>query len=106
MKNDEGDKKTFIVHFLRSLSDVDNDGKLTCEEFCLAMHLVDVVKSGAALPQKLPPDLIPPSYRRGRSGSGVGIGLPPGGIGAPPGPPLSPGRLINSLVNPCLQVCM
>ncbi|XP_033111620.1 intersectin-1-like [Anneissia japonica] len=63
------------------LSDIDNDGKLTSEEFCLAMHLVDVAKSGAPLPKTLPPELIPPSYRRG---------LPPIGnaVGAPP--PLSP----------------
>lgn len=51
------------------LSDIDNDGKLTCEEFCLAMHLVDMSRKGQPMPAKLPPDLIPPSYRRGRSSS-------------------------------------
>lgn len=47
-----------------NLSDVDVDGKLTCEEFVLAMHLVDKAKRNEPLPTKLPPDLVPPSYRR------------------------------------------
>eukprot|EP00058_Branchiostoma_floridae_P005138 XP_002590626.1 hypothetical protein BRAFLDRAFT_83720 [Branchiostoma floridae] len=50
------------------LSDVDNDGKLTQEEFVLAMHLTDVAKAGP-LPGTLPQELVPPSYRRVRSGS-------------------------------------
>lgn len=52
-----------------NLSDIDSDGRLTCEEFVLAMHLVDCVKAGDSLPAKLPLDLIPPSYRRKRSDS-------------------------------------
>ncbi|XP_078619328.1 intersectin-1-like isoform X19 [Branchiostoma floridae x Branchiostoma japonicum] len=53
------------------LSDVDNDGKLTQEEFVLAMHLTDVAKAGP-LPGTLPQELVPPSYRRVRSGSQTG----------------------------------
>ena len=53
----------------RNLADVDSDGQLTCEEFCLAMYLVEMAKSGQPMPAKLPPDLIPPSQRRTRSGS-------------------------------------
>lgn len=52
-----------------NLSDIDSDGRLTCEEFVLAMHLVDCVKAGDTLPAALPPDLVPPSYRRQRSDS-------------------------------------
>ncbi|PVD28103.1 hypothetical protein C0Q70_10685 [Pomacea canaliculata] len=64
-----------------TLSDVDNDGKLTCDEFCIAMHLSDLARLGRALPPKLPAELIP---SRGRSGSfgtpaGVTMPLPPGG---------------------------
>uniref|UniRef100_A0A674N4C8 Intersectin 2b n=1 Tax=Takifugu rubripes TaxID=31033 RepID=A0A674N4C8_TAKRU len=44
-----------------NLADVDKDGKLKAEEFILAMHLVDLVKSGQALPLTLPTDLVPPS---------------------------------------------
>ena len=47
-----------------NLSDVDADGRLTCEEFVLCMHLIDIAKMNNVLPAKLPPDLVPPSYRR------------------------------------------
>lgn len=50
-----------------NLSDIDGDGQLTREEFILAMHLTNHVRSGQSLPNELPPDLVPPSYRRTRS---------------------------------------
>ncbi|XP_074601027.1 dynamin associated protein 160 isoform X2 [Brevipalpus obovatus] len=53
-----------------TLSDVDVDGRLTCEEFVLSMHLIDCVKAGDTLPARLPPELVPPSQRRRRSSSG------------------------------------
>lgn len=56
-----------------NLSDIDQDGKLTAEEFILAMHLIDVAMSGQPLPPVLPPDYVPPSFRRVRSGSGISI---------------------------------
>lgn len=56
-----------------NLSDIDQDGKLTAEEFILAMHLIDVAMSGQPLPPVLPPEYIPPSFRRVRSGSGVSM---------------------------------
>ncbi|XP_068126540.1 intersectin-1 isoform X2 [Hyperolius riggenbachi] len=56
-----------------NLSDIDQDGKLTAEEFILAMHLIDVAMSGQPLPPVLPPEYIPPSFRRVRSGSGLSI---------------------------------
>ncbi|XP_077486990.1 dynamin associated protein 160 isoform X3 [Amblyomma americanum] len=69
-----------------NLSDIDSDGRLTCEEFVLAMHLVECVKAGDALPAKLPLDLIPPSYRRKRSDSVQSSGGPvPELLGALPG---------------------
>ncbi|XP_065297210.1 intersectin-1 isoform X4 [Dermacentor albipictus] len=68
-----------------NLSDIDSDGRLTCEEFVLAMHLVDCVKAGDALPAKLPLDLIPPSYRRKRSDSVQSSGPMPELLGALPG---------------------
>uniref|UniRef100_H3CWY2 Intersectin-1 n=1 Tax=Tetraodon nigroviridis TaxID=99883 RepID=H3CWY2_TETNG len=52
-----------------SLSDIDQDGKLTAEEFILAMHLIDMAMSGLPLPPVLPPDYIPPTFRRVRSDS-------------------------------------
>ncbi|XP_044140388.1 intersectin-1 isoform X3 [Bufo gargarizans] len=56
-----------------NLSDIDQDGKLTAEEFILAMHLIDLAMSGQPLPPVLPPDYIPPSFRRVRSGSGISM---------------------------------
>uniref|UniRef100_A0A8C5C2K3 Intersectin 1 (SH3 domain protein) n=1 Tax=Gadus morhua TaxID=8049 RepID=A0A8C5C2K3_GADMO len=46
-----------------SLSDIDQDGKLTAEEFILAMHLIDMAMSGLPLPPILPPDYLPPTFR-------------------------------------------
>uniref|UniRef100_A0A8C4GWN3 Intersectin-1 n=1 Tax=Dicentrarchus labrax TaxID=13489 RepID=A0A8C4GWN3_DICLA len=46
-----------------SLSDIDQDGKLTAEEFILAMHLIDMAMSGLPLPPVLPPDYLPPTFR-------------------------------------------
>ncbi|XP_075677033.1 dynamin associated protein 160 isoform X2 [Dermatophagoides pteronyssinus] len=58
-----------ILAQIWNLSDVDTDGRLTCEEFVLAMYLVDKAKRQESLPAKLPPDLVPPSYRRSGSGT-------------------------------------
>lgn len=52
-----------------SLSDIDQDGKLTAEEFILAMHLIDMAMSGLPLPPVLPADYLPPTFRRVRSDS-------------------------------------
>uniref|UniRef100_A0A3P8ZP88 Intersectin 2a n=1 Tax=Esox lucius TaxID=8010 RepID=A0A3P8ZP88_ESOLU len=46
-----------------TLADVDKDGQLRAEEFILAMHLVDMAKTGCPLPLTLPSDLVPPSFR-------------------------------------------
>ena len=54
---------------LRALSDVDNDGRLSCEEFVLAMYLCESAKAGNKLPTVLPAELIPPTNRRQRTSS-------------------------------------
>uniref|UniRef100_A0A4W3ITP5 Intersectin 2b n=1 Tax=Callorhinchus milii TaxID=7868 RepID=A0A4W3ITP5_CALMI len=46
-----------------NLADIDKDGKLKAEEFILAMHLIDMAKSGQPLPLTLPPEFTPPSFR-------------------------------------------
>lgn len=48
---------------------MDADGKLSCEEFVLAMHLCDLARAGDKIPVPLPADLIPPSLRRQRQSS-------------------------------------
>lgn len=53
----------FFFFSFRSLSDIDQDGKLTAEEFILAMHLIDMAMSGLPLPPVLPPDYLPPTFR-------------------------------------------
>lgn len=58
-----------ILAEIWNLSDIDGDGQLTREEFILAMHLTNQVRTGQALPVQLPPELVPPSYRRQRSTS-------------------------------------
>eukprot|EP01083_Nonionella_stella_P028697 79062_1 len=45
------------------LSDLDKDGKMGNEEFVLCMFLIDQVKNGANIPQTLPKNYIPPSFR-------------------------------------------
>ncbi|XP_042181126.1 intersectin-2b [Oncorhynchus tshawytscha] len=56
-----------------SLADVDKDGTLRGEEFILAMHLVDVAKTGRPLPHTLPTDLIPPSERGSVNGTSLSL---------------------------------
>ncbi|XP_034383836.1 intersectin-2-like [Cyclopterus lumpus] len=48
-----------------TLADVNKDGQLQADEFILAMHLVDMAKTGRPLPLTLPQDLVPPSFRGG-----------------------------------------
>merc|ERR550519_3060481 len=58
-----------------NLADIDKDGKLNTEEFCLAMHLCEVAMKGEPLPAQLPVSLVPPSMRRAAKDAGV-IGTP------------------------------
>lgn len=53
-----------------SLSDRDADGRLGCEEFVLALYLCEMFATGKPIPNELPIDLIPPSFRKTTSRSG------------------------------------
>lgn len=53
-----------------ALSDIDSDGRLSCDEFVLAMYLCEIATQGEAIPAKLPPELVPPSYRKSVSRHG------------------------------------
>ena len=65
-----------ILAQIWTLSDMDSDGRLGCEEFVLAMHLCDMAKLGETIPSVLPPDLVPPTFRRQRQSSVSSQGLP------------------------------
>lgn len=54
-----------LLIVFRALADYDKDGKLTCDEFCVAMHLADVARTGTPLPPVLPPELVPTKARSG-----------------------------------------
>ena len=74
-----------ILAQIWNLSDVDTDGRLSCEEFVLAMHLIDICRAGETLPSVLPHELIPIGFRKKRSLSltgAAGIGNIVGAIGA------------------------
>jgi len=46
------------------LADIDQDGKLTDEEFAIAMYLVEAAQNGKQVPDILPNALLPPSMRQ------------------------------------------
>ncbi|KAJ2083728.1 hypothetical protein H4R24_000591 [Coemansia sp. RSA 988] len=46
------------------LADIERTGKLTKEEFAVAMHLTNAQLAGGQIPDKLPPTLVPPSLRK------------------------------------------
>ncbi|KAI3364371.1 hypothetical protein L3Q82_011172, partial [Scortum barcoo] len=60
-----------------TLADVDKDGQLQGDEFILAMHLVDMAKTGRPLPLTLPQDLVPPSLRGGNKSNELVNGTGP-----------------------------
>ena len=53
-----------IQCFSRNLADLDSDGALNFEEFCIAMHLVVAVRHGLDVPEALPQYLIPEHYEK------------------------------------------
>ncbi|KAM7354142.1 dynamin associated protein 160 isoform 4-T4 [Cochliomyia hominivorax] len=63
-----------------TLSDLDSDGRLSCDEFILAMFLCDKAMNGEKIPPTLPLDWIPPSFRKAKSrtSSVSGVGSRPG----------------------------
>ena len=46
-----------------ALSDIDKDGALDMDEFCVASYLCEEVAGGAPIPESLTADIIPPSKR-------------------------------------------
>ncbi|ESN98997.1 hypothetical protein HELRODRAFT_107112 [Helobdella robusta] len=74
------------------LADIDTDGNLSPDEFCVAMYLIDQAKSGFPVPATLPVDLVPPSYRRTRRMS-ENVHLPQ--VSSMPGLSSSAGRLFQ-----------
>lgn len=64
-----------------TLADVDGDGRLSCDEFILAMFLCEKAMAGEKIPVSLPLDWVPPSLRKinkSRPGSVSGAGSRPG----------------------------
>jgi len=62
----ELEKSNLDVPTLRliwNLSSIDGKGSLDLEEFTVALHLAEIVKSGKPLPTSLPLPLVPPSKR-------------------------------------------
>lgn len=41
-----------------NLADLDADGLLTCDEFCIAMFLIEMAKAGYTLPSSMPAALL------------------------------------------------
>ncbi|XP_059418982.1 epidermal growth factor receptor substrate 15-like 1 isoform X7 [Carassius carassius] len=52
-----------VLAHIWSLADTQRTGKLTKEQFCLAMHLIQEKVKGVDPPQSLTSDMIPPSER-------------------------------------------
>ena len=52
-----------VLRKIWRLSDLDKDGKMGNEEFALCMLLMEKAKKGEKLPDKLPKNYIPPSFR-------------------------------------------
>ncbi|CAI4224974.1 unnamed protein product [Auanema sp. JU1783] len=48
---------TPLLAHIWSLADVNKDGKLSVDEFCIAMHMIDMSKNGFALPDITPAEL-------------------------------------------------
>merc|ERR1719481_1532922 len=59
-----------------NLADIDKDGKLSVEEFIVAMHLCEMGMKGEPLPTQLPINLVPPSLRRNHPSNISGAGTP------------------------------
>lgn len=55
--------KEIDLHKIWELSDGKNHGALNHEEFAVALYLIDMCLAGENLPEKLPENLLPPSYR-------------------------------------------
>lgn len=71
-----------------ALADMDSDGRLGCEEFVLAMYLCDLALQGEKIPTALPPELIPPSFRKTTSRHGSVVSSRHGSVSSQGGAPV------------------
>ena len=60
----------------RALSDIDNDGRLSLEEFIVSGYMCELATKGEPLPATLPLNLIPPRYRRNNAASSDTVSTP------------------------------
>ncbi|KRJ98826.1 uncharacterized protein Dyak_GE13003, isoform D [Drosophila yakuba] len=58
-----------------TLSDIDGDGRLNCDEFILAMFLCEKAMAGEKIPVTLPQDWVPPNLRKIKSRPGSVSGM-------------------------------
>ena len=56
-------RDALVLHCVRDLSDMNNDGRLTRDGFAVAMHLIQGKMTGIDIPTTIPASLIPPSMR-------------------------------------------
>ena len=59
----------------RGLCDTKSLGKLTAEQFALAMHLIQKKLAGTDPPAQLTPEMIPPSLRAVANPGAFGVGV-------------------------------
>ena len=64
----------FIIYFSCQ------DGKLSVEEFILAMHLCEMAQKGEPFSEPLPISLVPPSLRRGYLAANGSAAATPGSV--------------------------
>ncbi|KFB42982.1 AGAP009037-PA-like protein [Anopheles sinensis] len=76
-----------------ALADMDADGRLGCEEFVLAMYLCDMAAAGEKVPTTLPPDLVPPSFRKTTSRHGSVVSSRHGSVSSQGAPVHAPVEL-------------
>ena len=90
------------------MADIDGDGRLSVEEFDVAMHYIGVARSGKPVPSSLPQEFTPPSYRKTTEKPVIsavppkpvpptavpapitGIARPSASVARPPGPGIQP----------------
>ena len=93
----------WLVHCCRLLADVDGDGRLSRDEFAIAMHLTVLSRKGIPLPDKLPPSMLPrnaPSRTISPPASGRALG----GLDNVGLPSLEPMTNDDSLINDPMRV--
>ncbi|KAJ2556885.1 hypothetical protein EV175_001699 [Coemansia sp. RSA 1933] len=54
----------YLLSNVWELADINHCGKLSKDEFAVAMHLINSKLAGKEIPDKLPPTLVPPSMRK------------------------------------------